>query len=171
MVIWGWILSIVGGLGSLISGIVYFVEKDDYTDRAYSFYYSQYSDMEIAQICMFIFLAVLVVGIILLVVGHVSKEKKESEMRTEMIMKQLMYNQNSAPQSRMFAQSEQIEPKLSDMDKSRGCPECGARNSTTAKFCNRCGYKFVIKTTKRCKSCGFENASGASYCRKCDQKL
>ena len=169
--VWGWILSIIGGLGSLISGIVYFVEKDDYTNRAYSFYSSKRSDMEIAQICMFIFLAVLVVGIILLVAGYISKTRKESEKRTEMIMKQLIYNQNSVPQSKSLAKSEQIEPKLSDMNKTRGCPECGARNSTTAKFCNRCGCKFVVKNTKKCKSCGFENDSGASYCRNCDQKL
>lgn len=175
MIVWGWILSIVGGLGSLISGIIYMVEKDDYENRAYSFYSNSHSNMEIAQICLFVFLAVLVVGVILLIVGYVSKEKRETAMRTERVMQQLMYNRGSVPPSmQMQSPIQPSEPSLSEQETSKGCPNCGFRNNNMAKFCNKCGYEFgarAARTTKRCKSCGFENDLNASYCRNCDQKL
>lgn len=166
MITWGWILSIVGGLGSLVSGIVYAVAKDDYTNRAYSFYSSKRSDMEVAQIFLFVFLAVLVLGIILLVAGYVSKSKKESAMSTEMIMRQLINNQNNVPQqmpsmqTSMQMQAQPYEPKLLDMEKSKGCPNCGFRNENTAKFCNKCGAQIDSDSTF-CSKCGTRIDGGA----------
>ena len=184
MITWGWILSIVGGLGSLVSGIVYAVAKDDYTNRAYSFYSSKRSDMEVAQIFLFVFLAVLVLGIILLVAGYVSKSKKESAMRTEMIMRQLINNQNNVPQqmppmqTSMQMQAQPYEPKLSELEKSKGCPNCGFRNENTAKFCNKCGFDLTKMrteadnaTSKGCPECGARNSKTAKFCNKCGYKF
>lgn len=49
------------------------------------------------------------------------------------------------------------------------CPECGAENKKTAKFCNQCGHK--LKTTKICPQCNIELPAKAKFCPECGTKL
>ena len=48
------------------------------------------------------------------------------------------------------------------------CPECGAENRKTAKFCNQCGKP--MKTAKVCKNCNAELPKSAKFCPECGTK-
>lgn len=159
----GWIFSIIGAVGAIISGIAYISAKDDYENRIYSFYSRSKSDMQVAQIALFICLGVLILGVILLVAGYISRSQKQSDMRTEKIMQQLVNNNqnNIAPAVNI--------PVYTEEKTGVSCPNCGYKNTEGAKFCNSCGQK--LETGKICAGCGFENAATAKFCKHCGEKL
>jgi class 3 adenylate cyclase/ribosomal protein L40E len=47
------------------------------------------------------------------------------------------------------------------------CPKCQADNKEEAKFCRKCGAKFLLICTK----CGAENLPGDSFCDQCGENL
>ncbi len=47
------------------------------------------------------------------------------------------------------------------------CPNCGATNDATHKFCFECGTALVSV----CPSCGYENAPGHKFCSECGTNL
>src|SRR5581483_1765386 len=49
------------------------------------------------------------------------------------------------------------------------CPECGAANRASAKFCGSCGHAFSAEMP--CPSCGTLNPRGARFCAECGQPL
>lgn len=77
-----------------------------------------------------------------------------------MMKNRIMNNQNVPPQyvqpqynqqynAPMYNNPQQpVQPMLSQMESSKGCPNCGSRNEKGAKYCNSCGYAFTIKKTK-----------------------
>ena len=46
------------------------------------------------------------------------------------------------------------------------CPNCDTRNSLNAKFCNECGTKLQLGSTK-CSNCSFELPDNAKFCTEC----
>ncbi|WP_369075269.1 zinc ribbon domain-containing protein [Lactococcus petauri] len=48
------------------------------------------------------------------------------------------------------------------------CPQCGAQNAPTAKFCVECGAK---QGGAKCANCQSELAPGAKFCNECGQKV
>ena len=157
-IILGWIFSIIGAVGAIISGIAYSSAKDDYENRIYSFYSRSKSDMQVAQIALFICLGVLILGVILLVAGYVSRSQKQSD-----IMQQLVNNNqnNIAPAVNI--------PVYTEEKTGVSCPNCGYKNTEGAKFCNSCGQKLV--SGKICLACGFENLATAKFCKNCGNKF
>ena len=47
------------------------------------------------------------------------------------------------------------------------CPKCQAENPETAKFCRKCGAKFV----QVCPNCGYELLPGDNFCAECGHSL
>src|SRR5712692_4855418 len=47
------------------------------------------------------------------------------------------------------------------------CPHCQHENSATARFCEECGQRLLL----RCPACGFEAAPSAKFCPECGQRL
>src|SRR6266581_3265142 len=47
------------------------------------------------------------------------------------------------------------------------CPQCQHENSATAKFCEECGQRLLL----RCPACGFEAGPSAKFCPECGQRL
>ena len=48
------------------------------------------------------------------------------------------------------------------------CPECGAENRKSAKFCSQCGNK--MKSVKHCSNCNAELPPKAKFCPECGTK-
>lgn len=179
----GIVRIVLGVIGAVIAAIAYYVFEDDYDEMRRRYLGYGTSNAQISKIVFFVFIGILVLGIILIIAGNVSESKRESEKRTEMMKNRIMNNQNVPPQyvqpqynqqynAPMYNNPQQpVQPMLSQMESSKGCPNCGSRNEKGAKYCNSCGYAFTIKKTKKCNSCGYENAPTANYCAKCDQKL
>lgn len=56
------------------------------------------------------------------------------------------------------------------------CPNCGAKNSQTVRFCGECGSALTapVQTpmqTGICPSCNHQNAPGTKFCGECGQKM
>lgn len=49
------------------------------------------------------------------------------------------------------------------------CPECGAENRKSAKFCNQCGNKMKVSNT--CSNCNAELPPKAKFCPECGNKI
>ncbi len=49
------------------------------------------------------------------------------------------------------------------------CPECGAENRKSAKFCVECGKK--LSALKTCKKCNAEIPAKAKFCPECGEKV
>ena len=49
------------------------------------------------------------------------------------------------------------------------CPNCGAKNKKSGKFCTECGHS--LKESLRCKKCGTELASSSKFCPECGTKV
>ena len=49
------------------------------------------------------------------------------------------------------------------------CPQCGAQNRDTARFCQNCST--VLVASLDCPSCGTSNAPSARYCQNCSTPL
>lgn len=47
------------------------------------------------------------------------------------------------------------------------CPICQADNKEDAKFCRKCGSKFVVT----CANCGAGNLPGDNFCDQCGETL
>lgn len=47
------------------------------------------------------------------------------------------------------------------------CQKCGTKNPVEANFCNSCGNKFSVETTKLCQKCDAENEKTAIFRNKC----
>lgn len=156
MIIFGWILTIAGGIGTIISQIIYSEAKEDYGNRFYSYYSSSRSEMEIAQIATYICIGVTVLGIILLIVGYINKTNAANRAAQNEILKHL--SQNSVNQQTTQIAADKII-----------CPNCNYKNNSDAKFCNSCGSK--LSTTSICNNCGIENESAARFCKKCGNQL
>ncbi len=56
----------------------------------------------------------------------------------------------------------------------RNCPDCGAENNDSAKFCTRCGHGLNVVPPEdmvSCAACGEVNTAWAKYCKKCGERL
>ena len=58
------------------------------------------------------------------------------------------------------------------------CPNCGAANAISRKFCGECGKTLEVRTAPAarkspgaCPQCGHVNPQGKSFCTECGQKL
>lgn len=53
------------------------------------------------------------------------------------------------------------------------CPQCGAKNALTVKFCNNCGSNLAAAAPPSglCPSCGTDNPPGTKFCGNCGTKL
>jgi uncharacterized membrane protein YidH (DUF202 family) len=157
-IIWGWILTIIGGIGTIISLAVYSEAESDYRDRFYSYYSNTKSVMQVAQIAEYVCIGIAVLGIVLLIVGYISKSSRQNRIAQNEILKQLA---NNSPQY-------QPQPQAQSADKII-CPNCNCENSGGSKFCNNCGAK--LQAVKICSDCGAENKSGARFCSSCGKPL
>ena len=54
--------------------------------------------------------------------------------------------------------------------KTKKCPECGYQNPENAKFCKKCGEKFVEKSVI-CPKCHEKNKPGSRFCEECGYDL
>ncbi len=55
-------------------------------------------------------------------------------------------------------------------EKSKFCPDCGAKNPLNAKFCVECGKKLAVNKSV-CPNCGEKITEKAKFCSKCGTKL
>ena len=55
----------------------------------------------------------------------------------------------------------------SNLQQTKPCPKCGAKNAPSAKFCSECGAPFE----PICPKCGAKNAPSAKFCSECGGKL
>ena len=63
------------------------------------------------------------------------------------------------------------EKEVASSDKSKYCPECGAKNTPRARFCVECGHKFSPKEKPTCPNCGAEISSNTKFCPECGKKV
>ncbi|NCB48012.1 MAG: zinc-ribbon domain-containing protein [Clostridia bacterium] len=63
------------------------------------------------------------------------------------------------------------EKEVAPTDKSKFCPECGAKNTLRARFCVECGHKFSPKEKPTCPNCGAEISQNTKFCPECGKKV
>lgn len=63
------------------------------------------------------------------------------------------------------------EKEVATSDKSKYCPECGAKNTPRARFCAECGHKFSSKEKQICPNCGAEISLNTKFCPECGKKV
>ena len=57
------------------------------------------------------------------------------------------------------------------------CPNCGAKNAQTVRFCNNCGTNLAGAAAPPapkpgvCPSCGAQNSPDTKFCGECGTKL
>ncbi len=51
------------------------------------------------------------------------------------------------------------------------CPNCGAKNAKSAKFCVECGNKLGGDVKPKCPNCGAELSQKAKFCPECGTKI
>ena len=68
------------------------------------------------------------------------------------------------------ASTAKTEAKPAAAEGDRFCPDCGAKNKKTSKFCCECGKKLVADK-KTCPDCGAEVKETTKFCPECGKKL
>ena len=66
---------------------------------------------------------------------------------------------------------EPVEKSTNSLENYNICPNCGNKNSITAKFCNGCGDSLNINNNCFCPECGEKNSKYAMYCKECGNEL
>jgi predicted amidophosphoribosyltransferase len=54
------------------------------------------------------------------------------------------------------------------------CPQCGAKNAQTVRFCNNCGanlQQVAVPPSGTCAACGTDDPPGTKFCGGCGNKL
>ncbi|OGO28416.1 MAG: hypothetical protein A2Z16_09190 [Chloroflexi bacterium RBG_16_54_18] len=67
------------------------------------------------------------------------------------------------------------EPAQESMTAGRGCPRCGTKNRSKARFCRYCGVEFRFAAAleagwTECQNCGKYIHPGSRYCRHCGRR-
>lgn len=140
MIILGWLLTLGGGIGTIISQIMYTEAKK----RHYGGVWGSSNDMDETLIATYVCIGIAVLGIVLLIIGYISKTNQAN-------------NNSRNMQPSQFVSSKII------------CPVCYYENNSDAMFCNSCGNK--LKGTAKCPKCNTENSINSKFCKRCGNSL
>ena len=155
-IISGWLMTIIGGVGAIISFFIKREEEKDYVNRLSSYYYRESSNAEIAETALYIFLGVAILGIIFLIVGYIKRSNiSKSNANQELLNTIVAMNQN--------ATAHPVDEEVII------CSTCGAKNNSNARFCYECGNKILKELV--CSSCGEKNKPNAKFCNFCGNKF
>ena len=158
MKIFGWILTIIGGLGTIISQLTYTEAENDYSNRFSSALYGTTSDMSYAETARLIFIIVFLLGIVFLIIGYALSAKQQS------VQSRLQYN------GTFFANTPSATPTFNSTQVK--CPSCKNIVDGSFPFCGKCGnpLKNAQQIESFCVKCGQKIRSNQVFCPHCGTK-
>lgn len=80
----GWILTIIGGIGTIVSQIAYMEAEGDYSNRFSSAWYGTASNMSYAETARLICIVILILGVLFLIIGYATGAKQQTTPTRQM---------------------------------------------------------------------------------------
>ena len=71
-------MTTIGGIGTIISQIVYMEAEGDYSNRFSSAWYGTTSNMSYAETARIIFIIILILGVLFLIIGYATGAKQQT---------------------------------------------------------------------------------------------
>ena len=75
---------------------------------------------------------------------------------------------------RLQNENRDLQEQLQRLTAARDCPQCGASNNVSAKFCVNCGAPLFAQPQtggKRCPNCGTVNTEDSLFCIECGTRI
>lgn len=153
----GWILTIIGGIGTIVSQIAYMEAEGDYSNRFSSAWYGTASNMSYAETARLICIVILILGVLFLIIGYATGAKQQTTPTRQ------MYNgtfYGAPPAARVF-DATQVK-----------CPACKNIVDGRFAFCGKCGNSLQAaqRAESFCAKCGQKIGSNQSFCPYCGTK-
>lgn len=157
MKVFGWILTVIGGIGTIISQIAYMDAEGDYSNRFSSALYGTASNMSHAETSRLICIVILILGVLFLIIGYAAGAKQQTTPTRQ------MYNGTfcGAPPAARVSDATQVE-----------CPSCKNIMDSRFAFCGKCGNSLQAaqRAESFCAKCGQKIGSNHSFCPYCGTK-